>query len=82
MGFIECSLAGVPAVAALMPHLSEYEPWVRAHDLAKNYLGWLTGEIVKATGRVMVKEQVAVPGDVFVWAALWSAEPAALASAA
>lgn len=81
-GFIECSHAGIPAVASLVPHLSECEPWVHTHDLAKNYLGWLTGEIVKATGRAMVQEKVAVPGDIFVWAALWSADPVTLVPAA
>jgi hypothetical protein len=40
-------------------------------------LGWLTGEIVKASGRVMIKEKVPVPGDIFEWAALWSALPLA-----
>ncbi|WP_206931466.1 hypothetical protein [Roseococcus thiosulfatophilus] len=81
-GFIASSRAGVPAVAALVPHLSEFEPWVRDHHLAKKFLGWLTGEIVKATGRVMLQEQAAVPGDIFVWGALWTAEPVTLASAA
>jgi hypothetical protein len=81
-GFIECSIAGIPAVAAMVPHLARFEPWVRNHHLAKNYLGWLTGEIVKSGGRVMVKEQAPVPGDIFVTGAVWSAMPVAMSAAA
>jgi hypothetical protein len=36
----------------------------------QKYLGWLTGEIVKSRGRVMVKEKMAVPGDISVWGVL------------
>lgn len=76
------SREGFPAVTALVSVLTPILEPLRETDLptfnaAKQFAGWLTGEIMRRRKHYIVRKSVNVPGKLFSVAAVWSAEPSA-----
>ena len=73
------SREGFPAVTALVSILSPILEPVRhadpaQFDAAKQFVGWLTGVIMRRHGHVIVKKSARVPGKLFNVGAVWSGE--------
>jgi len=69
------SREGFPAVTALVSVLEDLVPEARTDHRAKQYLGWIVGEVMRNHGHTMVKRAARVPGNFFTVAAVWSRYP-------
>jgi hypothetical protein len=74
------SREGFPAVTALVSILTPVlEPLRLADpgtfDAAKQFVGWLTGDIMRHHGHKIVRKSKSVPGKLFNVGAVWSAAP-------
>ena len=74
------SREGFPAVTALVSVLTPLLAPLRQidptkFDAAKQFVGWLTGVIMRRHGHTIVRKAASVPGKLFNVAAVWSAAP-------
>jgi len=74
------SREGFPAVTALVSLLTPVLEPLRhtdpaQFDAAKQFVGWLTGVIMRRHWHVIVRKSARVPGKLFNVAAVWSSEP-------
>jgi len=79
------SREGFPAVTALVSLLTPLLEPLRTTDpaqfnAAKQYAGWLSGQIMRRHRHWIVRKSASVPGKLFSVAAVWSGEPSATAS--
>ncbi len=77
------SREGFPAVTALVSILTPIlEPLRQSNpaqfDAAKQFVGWLTGVIMRRHQHVIVRKSASVPGKLFNVAAVWSGEPSSV----
>jgi hypothetical protein len=74
------SREGFPAVTALVSILSPILEPLRTNDpaefdVAKQFVGWFTGEILRRHGHRLVRKSKSVPGKLFNVGAVWTAAP-------
>jgi hypothetical protein len=69
------SREGFPAVTALVSLLEDSVPEAQADHRAKQFIGWLVGEVMREHGHTMIKRAARVPGKFFTVAAVWSRYP-------
>ncbi len=69
------SREGFPAVTALVSLLEDNVPEARTDHRAKQFIGWLVGEVMREHGHSMIKRAARVPGKFFTVAAVWSRYP-------
>lgn len=69
------SREGFPAVTALVSLLEDAVPEAQKDHRAKQFIGWLVGEVMREHGHTMVKRAARVPGRFFTVAAVWSPYP-------
>jgi hypothetical protein len=69
------SREGFPAVTALVSLPEDAVPEAKTDHRAKQFIGWLVGELMREHGHAMIKRAARVPGKFFTVAAVWSRYP-------